>query len=221
MTGAEPNALLLELDFHFSFRDEIHGMGELAASGDHVTGFDLLRVQQPHDVGDFGCLEFREQGHAGDHSPGDDEVATMDFLGERGCDNADGQRDHDQADEDRDRGDDASQRGHRNDVAIADRAQRDDCPPHRVGNGAEFVGLRAAFDHMHDAGDDERRPYQNHETTEQRAALRVKRIQERTSSPFRGLWSAVVGMVRYDSGAPAPFPAAQFARLPGWKAPET
>ena len=96
-----------------------------------------------------------------------------------GCDNADGQGDHDQADEDRDRGDDASQRGHRNDVAIADRAQRDDCPPHRVGNGAEFLGLRMAFDHMHDAGGDERRPYQDHEAAEQRAALVVKHVQKR------------------------------------------
>src|SRR4029077_14638711 len=45
MTGTEPNTLVLELDFHLSIRDEIHGMGELAAPGDDLAGFDLLRMQ--------------------------------------------------------------------------------------------------------------------------------------------------------------------------------
>jgi hypothetical protein len=47
--------------------------------------------------------------------------------------------------------------GHRNDVAVANRAQRDDGPPHRIGNGAELIGLRMTFDHVHDACSDQRR----------------------------------------------------------------
>src|SRR5262249_13361474 len=66
-----------------------------------------------------------------------------------------------------------------NDVAVGDRDERDECPPHRVGNGAELVGLRMAFDHMHDAGGDERRPQQDHEAAEQGPPLVVKHIQQR------------------------------------------
>src|SRR5262249_17687925 len=40
MTGAEPDALVLELDLHFSSRDEVHGMSGLAALGDDVSGLD-------------------------------------------------------------------------------------------------------------------------------------------------------------------------------------
>src|SRR5439155_4530510 len=78
MPGAQPNALVLELDLHFSGRDEIHGMTGLAALGDNVARLDLLRAQQPHDVGDLRRLKFREQWHARDHAPSDDEVAPVD-----------------------------------------------------------------------------------------------------------------------------------------------
>jgi hypothetical protein len=157
MTGAEPNALVLELDLHFSGRDEIHGMSALAALGDNVSSLDLLRAQKPHDVGDIRCLKFGEQGYARDHTPSDDKVATMDLVGEGRGDDADRQGDHNQSDEDRNRCDDASQHGHRNDIAITDSAERDDGPPHRIGNGAEFIGLRVAFDHVHDACGEQRR----------------------------------------------------------------
>src|SRR5689334_5278288 len=53
MPGAEPNALLLEFDFYFSRRDEVHGMGGLAAPDNNVSWLDLLRVQEPHDIGDL------------------------------------------------------------------------------------------------------------------------------------------------------------------------
>ena len=72
-----------------------------------------------------------------------------------------------------------SQHGDRHNIAIADGAERDDRPPHRIGDGAELVGLRVAFDQMHDAGGDERRTQQDHEAAEQRPALIVKRIQQR------------------------------------------
>ena len=42
MTGAEPNAFVLELNLHFSGRDEIHGMSGFAALGDDVAGLELL-----------------------------------------------------------------------------------------------------------------------------------------------------------------------------------
>jgi hypothetical protein len=60
MTGPHANAIVLELDFHLSGCDEIHGMRGLAAPGDNIAGLDLLRVQQPHDAGDIGCLQFGE-----------------------------------------------------------------------------------------------------------------------------------------------------------------
>ena len=60
MTGPQPNTLVLELDFHFSGCDEIHRMRGLAAPGDNIAGLDLLRMQQPHDVGDIGCFQFSE-----------------------------------------------------------------------------------------------------------------------------------------------------------------
>ena len=56
MTGAEPNALVLELNLHFSGGDEIHGMSGLASLGDDVSSLHPLRAQQPHDVGDIRGL---------------------------------------------------------------------------------------------------------------------------------------------------------------------
>src|SRR5262245_54157838 len=57
-----PDALVRELDFHCSGRDEIHGMRGLAASGDNVPGLELLRVQQADDIGDIHCLQFSAKG---------------------------------------------------------------------------------------------------------------------------------------------------------------
>jgi len=68
MTGAEPDAFVLELDLHFSSGDEVHGMSGLAALGNDVSSLDLLRAQEPHDVGDIRCLKFGEQGHARNHA---------------------------------------------------------------------------------------------------------------------------------------------------------
>src|SRR6516165_9996714 len=62
MTGAEPNALVLELDLHFSGRHEIHGMSGLAALGDNVASLDLLRAQEPHDVGDIRACSSANKG---------------------------------------------------------------------------------------------------------------------------------------------------------------
>ncbi len=64
MTGAQPNALVLELNLHFSASDEIHGMSGLAALGDNVSSLDLLRAQEPHDVGDIRCLKLGERTRA-------------------------------------------------------------------------------------------------------------------------------------------------------------
>ena len=47
---------------------------------------------------------------------------------------------------DRRRGNHPSERGHRDNVAIADGPERDDGPPHRLRDGAEFLGLRLALD---------------------------------------------------------------------------
>jgi hypothetical protein len=106
-------------------------------------------------------------------------VATVDLVGEGGGDDADRQGDHDKSNEDRDRCDDASRHGHRNDIAVTDRPKRDDGPPHRVGNGAEFVGLCMTLDQVHDACGQQRCTQQNHEAAEQGAALVVENIQER------------------------------------------
>src|SRR5262249_37312 len=60
MPSTEPHALVLELDLHFTGGDEVHGMRGLAAPDNDVPRLDLLRVQQPHDVGDLGRLKVRE-----------------------------------------------------------------------------------------------------------------------------------------------------------------
>jgi hypothetical protein len=59
-------------------------MRRLAASGDDVARLDLLRVQQPHDIGNIRRFKFREQRHPRDHAPGDDKIATVDLVGESG-----------------------------------------------------------------------------------------------------------------------------------------
>src|SRR5258708_39195916 len=56
----KPHALVLELDLHVSGRDEVHGMRGLAAPDDNVPDLHLLRVQEPHDIGDLRCLKFRK-----------------------------------------------------------------------------------------------------------------------------------------------------------------
>ena len=54
----------------------------IAAPYQHLAGLDGLRAQQPHDVGDFLGAKLREQRHARQHAPGDDEIAPVNFFGE-------------------------------------------------------------------------------------------------------------------------------------------
>ena len=58
----------------------------------------------------IGWVKMRE---AGDHSPRDDKVTAMNFVGKGGGDDADRQRDHDQSNEDRNGCHDSAERGHR------------------------------------------------------------------------------------------------------------
>ena len=58
----------------------------VAAPHDERAGLNLLCPQEPHDVGDLNRTQFAEQRHPRHHRPGDDEVAAMDLLGERGRD---------------------------------------------------------------------------------------------------------------------------------------
>ena len=60
MPGAEPHAFAFEFDLHFSGRNEVHGMRGLATPDNNISWLDLLRVQEPHDVGDLHRLKFRE-----------------------------------------------------------------------------------------------------------------------------------------------------------------
>ena len=179
MPDPEPNAPGPELDLDFACGDEIHRMRDVPAPHDRVAGLDGLRAHQAHDVGDFPGVELGEQRHAGDHAPGDHEVAPVDLLGERSGDDADRQRDHDQPAEDRHAGDEAAQGRGRHHVAVADGAERDDRPPHRVRDGAELVGLRVLLDEVHRGGGDQGGAEQDDEAAEQRPALGVERIEQR------------------------------------------
>ena len=143
------------------------------------AGFRHLRAQQLHDVGDGGGVELGKQRHARDHAPGDDEVAAVDLLGESGGDDADRQRDHDEAADDGAGGDQLAERGDRHHVAIADGAERDDRPPQRLGNGAELVGLHVALGEMHERGGDQRDAERDHQAAEQRAPLAVEHVEQR------------------------------------------
>ena len=57
VAGTQADALMLQLDLHLAGGYEIHRMRRLAAPRQHLTGLDLPRAQQPHDVGDFRSVE--------------------------------------------------------------------------------------------------------------------------------------------------------------------
>jgi hypothetical protein len=109
-------------------------------------------------------------------------VAPMDLVGECGRNDADRQRHHDQAGDNRCSGDQLSQVGDRDHVAVADGAQRPDGPPHRTRDGAEFVGLRLALDQMHGGRRDQRRAEQDDEAAVQGPPLGIKRGEQRAHS---------------------------------------
>jgi len=154
-------------------------MGRLAATHQHLAGLDLLGAQQLHDVGDLARVQFRKQRHARHHVPGDDEVPPVDLLGEGGRDDADRQRDHDEAEEDGSRRDDLAQRGDRDHVAVSDRAEGDDGPPHGVRDRAELVRLGVALDEMHHGRGHDCRAEQDDSATDQGAPLGVEHREER------------------------------------------
>ena len=106
--------------------------------------------------------------------------APMNFVGKSGRDNPDGQSDHDQPCEDRCSSDNPPQRRDRHHVAIANRAERDDGPPHRAGNRAEFLGLDVSFDKMHGGGSQKDRSDQDDKAAKQRSAFGVKNIKQGT-----------------------------------------
>ena len=179
LPGAQPQPLLLERHLDLAGGDEIHRMRRVAGAHDRLAGLRHLRAQQFHDVGDFRGVELGEQRHPRDHPPGDDEVAAVNLLGEGGGDDADRQRDHDQAGKDCAGGYQLAERGDRHDVAIADGADGDDRPPQGVGNGAEFVGLHLAFGEMHQRRGNQRGAQRHHQAAEQRAAFTVEHVEQR------------------------------------------
>ena len=144
----KPHPLARQVDLDLARGDEIHRRGRIAAPHQHFACLDGLRPQQPHDVDDLGGAEMREQRHPRQHGPGDDEITPPHFIGECARDDRDRQRDHRKADDDGKYRHDLAERRHRHHVAIADRAERDDRPPHRLRNGAELVGLDVALDRI-------------------------------------------------------------------------
>ena len=166
MTGTKPNARLLELDLYFARRNEIHRMRRVAAPRDHDAGLECCARNKRMMSAMSLALKLSEQRHAGHHAPGYDEVTAINFVGESRGDDTDRQGDHDQSNEDGGGCNETSHEGNQNELAIADSTQRNDRPPHRVGNGAKFVGLRMALGQMHDARREQRSTYQDHEAAE-------------------------------------------------------
>ena len=95
----------------------------------------------------------------------------MHFVGKRRRHDAHRERHHQQADEDRQSGYQPPRHRDRHGVAIADRSERYDRPPHGVGDGAELVRLRGGFGNMHERCRDQRRAAKNHKAAHKRAAL--------------------------------------------------
>ena len=69
-------------------------------------------------------------------------AALVQLIREAGCEQAGRQGDHADADDADQTARHLAPRRHRHDVAVADRGQRDDRPPHGLWNGAEGRGLR-------------------------------------------------------------------------------
>ena len=143
-------------------------------------GFGHLRPQQFHHIGYFRRIQLGKERHPRNHAPGDDKIAAMNLFGKGGGDDADWQRHHDEAGEDRPGRDQLAERGHRNHVAIADRADGDDRPPQRFRDRAKFLGLDLALREMHQRGGNERAAKRDHQASEQRATFVVEHVQERT-----------------------------------------
>ena len=120
-----------------------------------------------------------EKSGTRNHRPGNDEVAAMDFLGERRGDDADRQRHNDQAGEYRYRGDKTARPGNRNDVAVADRSEGHDRPPHGVRNRSKLVRLNAALDEMHRGCGEQRKTEQYGQAADQSSPLGVQSLEQR------------------------------------------
>ena len=121
----------------------------------------------------------REQRHPRQHPPGHHEIAPPYLVGKGGGNDRHRQRDHRQAADDGEYRHQLAQWRDRNDVAIADCAERHDRPPHRLRNGAEFLGLHVVFDGIKQRGEHQHRARQNHEAAEQRSPLGMKGCQQR------------------------------------------
>ena len=90
---------MAQLDFDFAVGNEVHRVRRLTASRNDCSSGDLLRAETPHDVGDMDSSQFAEQRNPSENAPGNDEVATVDFVRKGGCHDADRQRHHNQSDE--------------------------------------------------------------------------------------------------------------------------
>ena len=75
--------------------------------------------------------------------------------------------------------DDLAERGDRNDVAVADRRERHDRPPHGVRDRAETVGLGVALGQIHEARHRQHETAEDEQRRNERVALAVDRLQER------------------------------------------
>ena len=175
----EPHLLVRQRDLDLAGGDEIHRRGRIAPPHQYLALLDGARPQQPHDVGDLGCREMREQRHPRQHAPGDDEIAPLHLLGKGGRDDRDRQRDHGKAADDGEDGDELSERRHRHDVAIADGAERHDRPPHRLRNGAELVRLHVALDGVEQRGKRQDRADQDDDAADQRPPLGMHGREQR------------------------------------------
>ena len=99
---------------------------------------------------------------------------------EGGRDDADRQRQHDDAHHGREAGDDLAERRDRHDVAVADGRQGDDRPLHRVRDRAELVGLRVALDEMHARrGHGEHGAAEDDDARERAPGARLDRLEQR------------------------------------------
>src|SRR5215469_16691583 len=177
MPCAETKPLLRQIDLDLAGRDEIHGMRQLSATSNYSAGLDRLRAQEPHDVGDLTRVKVLEQRHAGHHAPRHHELTAVNFARESSGHDAYRQRNHDESSTDRHCGNHASKRCDRNNVTVTDRSERDDRPPHRVWDGAEFIGLRPTLGHMHHGGGNKGGACENDETAEQSATFHTDDIE--------------------------------------------
>ena len=153
-------------------------MCDITSASDDLPLFDLPGAQQLHHMGDVARGQMRKDRHARDHAPGDDEVAPMDDVRECISDDADRKCDHDNASNYDDRGHHLSGRGCRNDIAISNRAECDERPPHSVWYGPELVGLDRPLDCMHGTRRYQRGANQDYEAADQGSPLAPEYIEQ-------------------------------------------